>query len=522
MALSANTVFEIRSTATANNVNGGGFVTGASGVDYSQQDAAQYALTGATSAGADAIILHASAHANMVGNIAKVVSGTNATVGWYEITAVDPGVSITVDRNWGTGAVADGVVNIGGALSLASTLDDDIFELPPNGGGVKYWVKSGTYTLGEAVSISQSGGTLKPNFIEGYATTRGDSPRGSTRPTFVCGSNTFTLGTNWNCANMIFTGTASAVLAAGGASVVKYCKVVNTSTTSSRNAASSTSDAYFFGCEMQALNGAGIASSGSGGFFGCYIHDCVTGITISSSTTQMISDCLIIGNKTAAIQFAGSSTNPNYVNNCTLYGHQTPTGIGVSIDAAATDTRVINSIISGFVTGVSHGATQTIGFDNNNCYYNNTTNATNWTLGVDSVTTNPSFANVGELTGATATTSGSVLTQSGGDFSTVTDDQDCVYIVSGTGVTAGMYPITSHTATTLTLGTAPGTSAVADKVWIILKGRDFSTNASIQAAPSEFYGSPTVNSSKIGAVQPSASAAGGSRVKSLGYSVFSS
>ena len=37
MALSANSVFEVRTAG--NDTNGGGFVTGAAGTDYSQQDA---------------------------------------------------------------------------------------------------------------------------------------------------------------------------------------------------------------------------------------------------------------------------------------------------------------------------------------------------------------------------------------------------------------------------------------------------------------------------------------------------
>jgi len=128
MAISANTVWEIRTTGTANNVNGGGFVTGASGTDFSQQDAAQYNLTSVTTAAADAILLHASAAADMVGNIAHIISGTNFTAGWYEIISVVAGVSITLDRTCTSAAGALGVVNIGGAMSLASTLDDDLFE----------------------------------------------------------------------------------------------------------------------------------------------------------------------------------------------------------------------------------------------------------------------------------------------------------------------------------------------------------------------------------------------------------
>ena len=56
MALSASTVWEVR-PATGSDNNGGGFVTGASGTDYSQQGTAQYALTAIASAGAGDCII---------------------------------------------------------------------------------------------------------------------------------------------------------------------------------------------------------------------------------------------------------------------------------------------------------------------------------------------------------------------------------------------------------------------------------------------------------------------------------
>jgi len=99
--LSGLIVWEIRSNGNDN--NGGGFKTGASGTDYSQQTSPQYALTSVTTAGAGATFLLASASADMVGNIAHVVSGTNFTAGFYEITSVSVGVSVTCDANICTG-----------------------------------------------------------------------------------------------------------------------------------------------------------------------------------------------------------------------------------------------------------------------------------------------------------------------------------------------------------------------------------------------------------------------------------
>ena len=70
--------------------------------------------------------------------------------------------------------------------------------------------------------------------------------------------------------------------------------------------------------------------------------------------------------------------------------------------------------------------------------------------------------------GETATISSSVLTQTGADFSDVTDNVDRIYIRKGTGITPGYYLITAHTTTTLTLFTDPGTSVAGDVVFNVL------------------------------------------------------
>lgn len=118
MALSANTVLEVR--LTGDDTNGGGFVTGASGTDRSQQDAAHCVLTTAsvvhstttqiTVSGSDYTVTAAD-----VGNLLQIAGGT-ATAGVYQITAADTTNNRwTLDRSAGTaGQTAPG--KMGGAL----------------------------------------------------------------------------------------------------------------------------------------------------------------------------------------------------------------------------------------------------------------------------------------------------------------------------------------------------------------------------------------------------------------------
>lgn len=177
MALADRTVWEVRPTNGAD-TNGGGFVPGLAspGTDYSQQNAAQYALTGVTSAGAGAVMLTASAAADMKDNIVNVISGTNFTAGSYQILSVVVGVSITVDRNCTTGAGSIGVVNIGGAKQTIGAMHTIQTATNQNAAGQTVWVKAeATITVGAGITYAPSGGiSTYISQLNGYTTTRGD------------------------------------------------------------------------------------------------------------------------------------------------------------------------------------------------------------------------------------------------------------------------------------------------------------------------------------------------------------
>src|SRR5579863_5594377 len=112
-ALPSTTVWEVRPTV-GSNTNGGGFVTGSSGTDWSQFNAAQYALTNGVTNGTTTVAT-TSASADMVGNIAYIAGGTGSiTAAWYQIVSQTTGVSIVVDRSTGLTAGSGVTINIGG------------------------------------------------------------------------------------------------------------------------------------------------------------------------------------------------------------------------------------------------------------------------------------------------------------------------------------------------------------------------------------------------------------------------
>lgn len=510
-AISANAVWDVRSSADAGNAGGGFFVTGASGTDYSKQNSPQYALTGVTSAGAGNTILTASAATDMVGNGLRVVSGTNFTQSWFEITSVVAGVSITVSTNAAgtaitTGVGAAGVVNIGGALSLGASGtfgDDAVFEQMQ--GGNKAYVKNGTYTIGENISVAATSATItNPIFVEGYNSTQADNPTGSSRPTWTGGANTLAFGATtgyWYFKNLIITTTEAAGLDLGSANsggFVENCKVTNTSTTTGRVSISPAGNSQIFNSEIVSQNGNGISSAGDNAIrvIGSYLHDSVKGHVSGASNRHVFFGNIFEANTTSDIEIGNTTNAAATVVNNIFYGSEAKLGTGFNLTGSATgEAGIYNNIFYGKDTGVSANTTnKQSNYENYNDFNNNTTNRTLFNTGVNSITTAPSFAGASQLTGTTATTSGSVLTQSGGDFSTVTDNIDYLHVTSGTGVTTGIYLITSHTSTTLTVNNALGTSSGGDVVWFVPVGHNFRIGANLKATG--FPGAVNSNSSE--------------------------
>lgn len=205
MAVSTHTHWDVR-PATGNDANGGGFVQGASGVDYSQQASPQYALTGVTSSGAGNTVLDATAAADMVGNVGQCVSGTNFNTGLYEVVSVVVGVSITFStRGDGTsicsGAGSVGAINIGGSLATIAAIGVQTYSDGFNGNIV--WVK-GTLTVTSNLQPASSVAW------EGFGTTHGDNVR-ATITTATNSVKLFTWGNVYQgkFRNFNFTNTAT-------------------------------------------------------------------------------------------------------------------------------------------------------------------------------------------------------------------------------------------------------------------------------------------------------------------------
>jgi len=518
MALPATAVLEVRSTATANNVNGAGFNSARGGTDYTLQNAAQLTNTDLTCTAASTTVTSAGGGFTdaMKGNYIHLtaLTGTGAIVGWYEIVSVTDTNNAVLDRTPTDGAnnITAGTFYVGGAASLVSTLDDDFFEMCVAGNII--YVKGGatpiTYTLGEAVNMVAAGGTQAPIKIIGYSTTRGDNPTDGTRPTFACGANNFNMSTNWEISFVELTGTGSSLLSLSNAGKSVHCKVTNSSTTANRVAIGGGLDCLFLSCEGISYRGRALSVGGTSQIIGCYLHDSNVAIYGTTSISVNIMDTIMAHCATLNFGLTGALLVGFLGINNIFYGAENKYGTGVSFVTGTTDVRLINNIFYGFVTAVTHADVQSVGYDDYNCYNNNTTDVNNWTKGSNDVTTNPAFTNVTQKVNlGTVTSTTNVLTDDGADFSTITDNVDHILIRSMTGtggVTDTFFGITAHTATTLTLTSDLTSSGGGSNiVYSITLGNDFLPTATLSGYPGIFPGGFTTGSKTIGAVQKAAS-----------------
>jgi hypothetical protein len=324
VAIAALAVWEIRTTG--NDTNGGAFVTGAAGTDYSQQDAANAGASdkSTTDAVANGTTTITSATANfgttIVGNVIYLQGGTGSLAATRrQVTARASTTSITVDASVAAGTGI--TMNIGGALASPGECGRNLAS------GNTIWIKAGTYTVTSASTNISSGcfsKTTQDLYAEGYQTTRGDL---GTRPLIkadgvITAFTLWAMGSNDGYVNNInFDGnsrTTSNGATSSGAAMVN-CNFLNcTNTGFSGGTRSWIYNCYATGCGTQAA----ISSNG-------VVVNCVatgntsTGFTSPGTLSNVVFlNCLSYNNTGASSDgFAFVSGESNACINCTSYGN---------------------------------------------------------------------------------------------------------------------------------------------------------------------------------------------------------
>ena len=170
-------VFETRPT-NGNDNNGGCFVTGASGTDFSQQNSPQNAFTDLV-VGATTTQATSAAHpfaSTDVGNCVQVISGSGCTAGFFQIVSVAT-VTATMDRSLGT-ATSTCTANEGGALQTIGKWNTLITATCSGACGWGNWIKAEatitTTTSFSFTAFTQPSSGSPGAFLAGYTSTRGD------------------------------------------------------------------------------------------------------------------------------------------------------------------------------------------------------------------------------------------------------------------------------------------------------------------------------------------------------------
>lgn len=340
MAIGTASVFEIRTGG--NDINGGGFVTGATGTDYSQQNSkntagADISTTDAVGAGSTTLTsVTANWGTTIVGNIIYLQGGTGTlAAGWYQVTARASTTSITLDR---TVAVGTGItMNIGGALaSLGGVFVTGVGLTNQH----TVYVKSGTYSITSATN-NISGGTcnasISPSII-GYNTNR-NLTNTDTMPLIQFGVTAVSLFlTRGLVYNLAMDGNAQTVAKASAANdqtVFSRCTFTNMNSasgggtyffcTATANSAGIWGGSAYY-CEAYA-NTATPNVQGATDYFNCIHYNntgaTTDGFTLAGTPSQAV-NCIAYGNGRAGFNFGSTSRSSMTVNchaeNNTTYG----------------------------------------------------------------------------------------------------------------------------------------------------------------------------------------------------------
>lgn len=377
MALSANTVWEVRTAGS--DTNGGGFVAGASGTDYSQQNSANSGSTdksvtdGVTNGTTTITSATANFAASIVGNIIYVSGGTGSiTAGWYQVTTRNSATSITVDRSTGLTTGTGVTINIGGALLTVQQAFTNMV------GGNSTYIKAGTYSISTGLTMTTSS-TAQIMRVVGYSSSRSDAVRATIQATAAI--TMITANQNaWSFENLVLDGnsaTGTNGINSSSTNRIINCVVKNLSgygiTISGGN---DIVDCEVSGCGTTA--GINCTAGGTSSIRGCYVHDnTVPGITAGASV--FIDRCICESNTGASSDgITLTSNNSNQVTNCTLYSNGRD-GVRWSQGQAAIRGSLIKNclFVSNTGTGLNFSstspATQTLPDISHNAYYSNGT-----------------------------------------------------------------------------------------------------------------------------------------------------
>lgn len=364
MAIATNTDWEIRTTGVS--TNGGGFkdLNPGTSVDYSQQDAAQLALSDISITTKDLTSVTGGFTAAMVGNVI-FLDGGGATTGWYQIMGYTDTNNVDVDRNPGNGTGTTG--NVGGAWKFDNTYFNLFFSSTNKSLYNVTHIKSGTYTnFGTSGANSMASST---NRWSGYNASRGDQPTGLDRPYLETGNNVsyiywtghYGIMENMRIDSTYAASTTNTISNTGLFFIMRNCHITRTGPAGAMAYRMQGEYSKAFQCEFESASGKAVQITKKGCCIEwCYVHDSDYGIeySTSSATDITVENCIVDTCATMGILlYSGGRVMNTTIYNC-------GTGVYCNLYAA-----IVNSIIHTCTTGIQGAESTYINF---NCMFNNT------------------------------------------------------------------------------------------------------------------------------------------------------
>jgi hypothetical protein len=418
MALSANTAWEVRPT-NGSDTNGGGFVAGSGGTDYSQQNAAQLSISDAACSGTSSVTsVTGGFTAAMVGNIMYLSSGP----GWYQITSRANSNQIGIDRS---GPNASGMTaNVGGALKTTSAAAAAMV------GSNKVFVKAeATITITSTITLAPPSGnpskTVPYTRFIGYNSARGDNGRVTIKLStnsgltgLLCNSDGMTVENFFvDCSSL---GNSTGIDLEGAHQLAVNCKV----------AAFTTRGIYVDGnnqlavmCEATAGTSAASEAINVTGTIAskvlyCNVHDnACPGIAVNANSASVIGNLITNNSGASSDGIITTSSNTLIISN-TIY-NSGQHGINISSQYGIEESVILNNILAssgGYGLNFSSGAgVAASSVRDGNAYWNNSSGTRH---NCDDTSTNPingvsPYANTLDI----VITDGSPFTNAaGGDF----------------------------------------------------------------------------------------------------------
>jgi hypothetical protein len=301
-----------------------------------------------------------------------------------------------------------------------------------------------------------------------------------------------------------FTGTAVTPISDDGQVTYVNIKSVNTSLSTGHSALNPAVGSSVIGSELVSQAGNGLNFNADVFAIGNYIHDTPTCIKAASNgEATLILNNIIAGCMTNAINFSTASASHEFVMGNTFYGSERKDGQAISVATSNAGVQTIGNIFYGWATAVGATTANTNAYSNWNTFSNNTTARSNWPTGAQDQTCAPGMTGVTTISGTAGTVSSATLTDNAATM-TVTDGQDYLDVISGSGVTTtpSSLPIVSHTTHSVTVATAIGGSGT-NISYFIRTGHNFATSPACKRLgyPGLFPAGLTTGYTDIGAVQ---------------------